>query len=89
MSESYIKSRASQTAKVLSARHDVDFATAFNMTQRIWEEAKRCILKAAQTTEWRKLSLSEKSYICSTVIKSLLDKRQPAGFLSGERKSII
>ncbi|MBI1913050.1 MAG: hypothetical protein HYS21_13770 [Deltaproteobacteria bacterium] len=85
----HINSKARDTAKVLSAEFNVDFPTALQLTQAIWEEARKCILKITGTEGWQRLSLSERAYVCQSVVKALMNKKNVIGFLSGERKTIV
>lgn len=85
----YMDLKSTEAAKSISRNSGIDFDTAFRITSSVWEEARRCILAAAGTDEWQKLSFSDKAYVCRAVVKALLDKKRLAGFLSGERKSII
>ncbi|MBI5588333.1 MAG: hypothetical protein HY889_08220 [Deltaproteobacteria bacterium] len=89
MSYSYIKSKAVDTAGVISKKHGIDFRTAFFITEAVWEEAKKSVLKVAGTPEWQRLPFSRKSEICAAVIRGLLDKKRLVGVLAGEKKSIV
>lgn len=89
MSESYLKHKAVDTAGVISERHGIDFRTALLITEAVWEEARRSVLKVAGTPEWQNLPFSRKSEICASVVRGLLDKKRLLGVLAGDRKSIV
>lgn len=84
----YIQKKAEEAAKTVSRLHGMDYSTALLITRSIWKEAQRCILRATSGEEWQRLSIGEKSWICRSVIKGLLDRERLTGFLSGDRKSI-
>lgn len=76
-------------AALLSRRHGVDFKRALGVTERVWEEAERSVLRLAQGKEWQRLSFKERSDICTEVVKRLLDRHTITGLVSGGRRRLI
>ncbi len=88
-SNQYVATKAESTARAVSKAVDVDFGVALHITTRIWEEARRCILRVASTEDWQKLSFSDKARVCSEVVKVLLDREKVAGFVLGKTGRIL
>ncbi|MEE8573960.1 MAG: hypothetical protein V3T30_00990 [Thermodesulfobacteriota bacterium] len=92
MNDQYLKAKAVESAVQLAARHRIAPAKALRITETVWREARRALLKVIKSygeEKWHELSLEEKSMVCRTVIKGLLDKQKIEGFLNGDRREII
>ncbi|GMR04642.1 MAG: hypothetical protein BMS9Abin23_0544 [Thermodesulfobacteriota bacterium] len=83
------KGNADETARVICAKHNIDYQTALWITKAVWEEARRTIATLVGKQQWRQLSFSEKSHVCRVLVRGLLDRRKLSGFLSGETKRLI
>ncbi len=89
MNNTYIDRDAFNTARKLSASHGIEFSEAYRITSTIWDEARRAILTAIDKEDWQKLSFSERSSVCQSVVRALLDRKKTLGFLSGATKSLL
>jgi len=91
MDDGYIVEMAKRNAKDLARCYKVDIKTAFYITFRLLYEARRCIMEIVGdygAENWQKMSLSEKSAVCSEVVKGLLDKEKVSGFIDGSNKGL-
>jgi len=92
MGNDYIKTKAKLAAAGLVRKHGLDFAAAYSISQRLWREARKSILKIIGTygtDRWQKLSLRDKAEVCSIVVRGLLDKKKVLDFMEGKRKGIL
>lgn len=85
----FIDMEAFNTARKICAAHDIGFAEAYRITSAIWDEARRAILAALDKEDWQKLTFSERSFVCQTVVRALLDRKKTLGFLSGATKTLL
>ncbi|MBI5560563.1 MAG: hypothetical protein HY883_04755 [Deltaproteobacteria bacterium] len=88
----YISLKTKEAAERLSRAHGVDSGTAYLVTRMLWLEARRSIIGImgrGGEDGWQRMSLKEKTAICSVVVKNLLDKRKVAAFVNGRSKGIV
>jgi len=80
---------AFNTARQVSEAYGIGFSEAYRITSRIWEEARRAILTSVDKEDWQRLSFTERSRVCQTVVRALLDRKKTLDFLSGATKSLL
>ena len=88
----YAAVKARETAMELVKAHNVDYATAYYISFRLWQEARRAMMKIASSLgekNQRDIPFKEKAYICSAVVRSLLDRKRLMGFISGEKTHLV
>ena len=88
----YAALKARETARELVKAHNMDYATAYFISFRLWQEARRGISKIASSIgekNWLNLPFKEKAAICTVVVRSLLDRKRLMGFISGERTHLV
>ena len=88
----YAALKARETAMELVKAHNVDYATAYYISFRLWQEARRAMMKIASSLgekNQRDIPFKEKAYICSAVVRSLLDRKRLMGFISGKRSRLV
>lgn len=88
----YVALKARETAMELVKAHNMDYATAYFISFRLWQEARRGISKIASSIgekNWLNLPFKEKAAICTVVVRSLLDRKRLMGFISGERNHLV
>ncbi|VAW37822.1 hypothetical protein MNBD_DELTA02-735 [hydrothermal vent metagenome] len=92
MDGGYIVETAKRNAKDLARYYKLDIKTAFYITFRLLFEARRSIAAIVGdygAENWRKMSVPEKSAVCSEVVKGLLDKDKIEAFIEGRSKSLL
>ncbi|MFZ3072424.1 MAG: hypothetical protein WA162_04200 [Thermodesulfobacteriota bacterium] len=88
----YVSRKAAETAAQLVKAHNMDYATAYFISLRLWHEARRAMMKIASSfgeKRWRSLSFKEKAAVSTAVVRSLLDRKRLMGFISGEKTSLV
>lgn len=88
----YVIRKARETAAALVKARNMDYATAYFISLRLWHEASRAMAKIASSlgeARWRSLPFKEKAYIATMVVRSLLDRKRLMSFISGEKTSIV
>lgn len=88
----YAALKARETAMELVKAHNMDYATAYFISLRLWQEARRGISRIASSVgekNWLNLPFKEKAAICTVVVRSLLDRKRLMGFISGERSRLV
>ncbi|VAV82543.1 hypothetical protein MNBD_DELTA01-1637 [hydrothermal vent metagenome] len=92
MDDGYIVEMAKKNAKELARYYKVDIKTAFYITFRLLFEARRSITAIVGeygAENWQRMSIAEKSVVCSEVVKGLLDKEKIEAFIKGRSKSLL
>ncbi len=92
MDDGYIVEMAKRNAKDLARYYRLDIKTAFYITFRLLYEARRSITVVVGdygAENWQKMSIAEKSVVCSEVVKGLLDKEKIEAFIEGRSKSLL
>ncbi len=92
MDDGYIVEMAKRNAADLARCYKIDMKTALYITFRLLYEARRSIVAIVGdygTENWQRMSITEKSAICTKVVKGLLDKEKIEAFINGKSKSLL
>ncbi len=89
MNNRYLDREAYSTARKLCMGYGISFPEAYKITSTIWEEARRAILTSVDKEDWQKLSFSDKSHVCQTVVRALMDRKKTLDFVSGATKTLL
>lgn len=79
-------------AEEIVKRHGVSFTDAYRVTEIIWSEARRSLLSVIGSygdEGWQQLTFSERSQVCTEVVKQLLDKKKIEELIHGNRKTLM
>ncbi len=92
MDDGYIVEMAKRNAADLARCYKIDMKTAFYITFRLLYEARRSITAIVGDygmENWARMSVSEKSAVCTEVVKGLLDKEKIEAFIDGKSKGLL
>jgi hypothetical protein len=92
MDDGYIVATARNSAEDLARFYKIDLKTAYYITFRLLYEARASIVKIVGdygADNWRKMSISEKSAVCTEVVGGLLNKERVADLIKGRVKSLV
>ena len=87
-----MQAKARQTAQEVAKTHNIDYAIALQITQKIYEGAQQALSQMIGLygmDAWNKLSFEEKSRVCTTLVAKLLDKENVANFIAGRKRNLI
>ncbi len=91
-SADFIRKKSASQAQDLMRIHGLDRATAEAIMSRIWQQAWGDIFKLIGSYgkgSWQSLSFSDRSAVCTEIIRGLLDEKTLTGFFAGSKKSLI